>query len=124
MKEAIINDQAITISEIADLLSQLRALTYPAPADPIARAQVLARKADLLARIADQHADQWTCEHANQARQVAHDALLIAAQARAVAEREAPLNTHRVGPNQRRTAHPPSPRGGAKSEKNSGASSG
>ena len=65
MKEAIINDRAIAIGEIADLLSQLRALTYA---------------------------------------KVAHDTQIVAAQARAVVEREATLN---------------SPPGGAKSEENS-----
>jgi len=65
LKEAIINDRAIAIGEIADLLSQLRALTYA---------------------------------------KVAHDTQIVAAQARAVVEREATLN---------------SPPGGAKSEENS-----
>jgi hypothetical protein len=48
--------QPVTVSEIADLLAQIRAVTYPAPFDPAARAAALARKAELLARIAEHNA--------------------------------------------------------------------
>ena len=45
----------VTASEIADLLREIRAASHPTPVDPATRAQLLARKADLLARItADQ----------------------------------------------------------------------
>jgi hypothetical protein len=46
----------VTVTEIADLLAQLRTLSPPRPDDTAARAVFLAAKADLLARIADQHA--------------------------------------------------------------------
>lgn len=110
------NDQPVTVGEIADLLHRIRTLTDNPVTDPAERAQVLARKADLLARIADQRAGEWTCEHADQARQVAHDAQAIAAAARHIAAQ--------VGPNHGRTPDQPSTTGGAKSEENSGASSG
>jgi len=45
----------VTIQEIADLLHDLRAHSYPAPADPDATAELQARKADLLARIEREH---------------------------------------------------------------------
>jgi hypothetical protein len=48
-------ERPVTAADIADLLSDLRALSYPATPDPATRAQVLARKADLLTRIASQH---------------------------------------------------------------------
>ena len=95
-------DQPVTASEIADLLHDIRALSHPAAADPITRAELLARKADLLARIAQQHADQWTCQCADQARQVARDAHTVATQARHIA-RPTEHPASRVGPNQRRT---------------------
>ena len=54
---------AVTITEIAEFLQQLRALSRPGAADPgrgagdvpAERAGFLARKADLFARIAAQH---------------------------------------------------------------------
>jgi hypothetical protein len=115
-------DQPVTVGEIADLLHDIRALSFPSPADPAARAELLARKADLLARIAEQHADQWTCQHADQARQVARDAQILAIQARQIGE-PAQHASSRVGPNQRRTNRPLALSGGAESEENSGASS-
>ena len=75
----------VTAAEIADLLAQLRTLGRP-PHDPAARAAVLAAKADLLARIADQHAHDWPCHHAAQARQVAAQARVVADHARALVE--------------------------------------
>jgi hypothetical protein len=95
-------DQPVTADEIADLLQHIRALSHPAAADPAARAELLARKADLLARIAEQRADQWTCQHADQARQVAHDAQTVATHARQIAE-STKHGAFQVGPNQRRT---------------------
>jgi hypothetical protein len=41
----------VTVTEIADLLAQLRALSPPQPDDAAARVVFLAAKADLLARI-------------------------------------------------------------------------
>ena len=55
-------DAPVTISEIAEFLQQLRALSRPGPADPTRdagataeRAGFLARKADLFARITAAH---------------------------------------------------------------------
>ncbi|MGD9529929.1 MAG: hypothetical protein AB7V44_24465 [Pseudonocardia sp.] len=53
---------AVTITEIAEFLQQLRALSRPGAADPTRnttaeRAAFLARKADLFARIAAAHPD-------------------------------------------------------------------
>jgi len=57
-------DAPVTISEIAEFLQQLRALSRPGPADPTRdagataeRAGFLARKADLFARITAAHPD-------------------------------------------------------------------
>jgi hypothetical protein len=50
------NDQPVTVSEIADLLDQLRAVSYPAPFDLATRTAALASKAELLARITAQNA--------------------------------------------------------------------
>jgi hypothetical protein len=76
----------VTVTEIADLLAQLRTLSPPRPSDTAARAIFLAAKADLLTRIADQHAHDWPCDHAAQARQVAADARIIAERAQAAIE--------------------------------------
>jgi hypothetical protein len=62
-----VHDQPVTIGEIANLLHGIRAITGNPTAEPAARAEVLARKADLLARIADQRAQEWNCEHTEQA---------------------------------------------------------
>ena len=55
-------DAPVTISEIAEFLQQLRALSRPGAADPprdttTERAAFLARKADLFARITAAHPD-------------------------------------------------------------------
>ena len=55
-------DAPVTISEIAEFLQQLRALSRPGVADPTRdttaeRAAFLARKADLFARITAAHPD-------------------------------------------------------------------
>jgi hypothetical protein len=76
----------VTVAEIADLLAQLRTLSPPRPGDTAARAVFLAAKADLLARIADQHAHDWHCDHAAQARQVAADGRVIAERAQTAIE--------------------------------------
>jgi len=48
-------ERPVTAADIADLLHDLRALSHPATADPTTRAQILARKADLLTRITSQN---------------------------------------------------------------------
>jgi Lon protease-like protein len=77
---------SVTVTEIADLLARLRILSPPQPGAATARAEFLAAKADLLARIADQHARDWPCDHAAQVRQVAADAHAMAEHARAATE--------------------------------------
>jgi hypothetical protein len=65
------DDQPVTIGEIANLLHRIRTLSDNRTAEPGARAEVLARKADLLARITDQRAQGRNREHAEQAHQIA-----------------------------------------------------
>jgi hypothetical protein len=77
------NQHPVTATQIADLLAWARTLTAAQPTD---RAAYLAAKADLLARIADQHAHDWQCDHAEQARQVAADARAVADQAHQIAQ--------------------------------------
>lgn len=61
--------------EIADLASWALSLDRAgARADPGEQAEFLAAKADLLARIADQHAHEWTPEQTERARHVAEQA--------------------------------------------------
>jgi hypothetical protein len=79
------HDQPITIGKIANLLHSIRAITGDPTAEPAARAEVLARKAALLAPIAHQRAQEWNCEHAEQAHQIAADAKAVAEQARQTA---------------------------------------
>jgi hypothetical protein len=76
----------VTAAEIAELITHLRTLGPPRPGVTAARAAFLAAKADLLARIADQHAHDWPCDHAAQARQVAAHARVVAEHARALVE--------------------------------------
>ena len=88
--------EPVTTAEIADLMRRIRRLHQHRPADPREQAAVLARKAELLARIADQRAQEWgPCDHTTQAREIAREAQAIA------------QNAHRLA----RT-------GGAKSEEN------
>jgi hypothetical protein len=75
-------DPPVTTTEIAELLHHIRELSDNPTGNPTERARVLARKADLLARLATQRADEWTCEHADQARQLAHQAQILGTQAR------------------------------------------
>jgi hypothetical protein len=75
-------DPPVTTRETADLLHHIRSLSDNPTADPAERAETLARKADLLARLAGQRADEWDCEHATQADHLAHDARAIASQSR------------------------------------------
>ena len=67
-------DPPVSASEIADLLHHIRDLSDHPTSNLTDRTEVLARKADLLARLAARHADEWVCEHADQARQLAHQA--------------------------------------------------
>jgi hypothetical protein len=76
----------VTTTEIADLLHHLRRLSENRPADPRDQAAVLARKAELLARIADQHAQEWgPCDHTTQASEIAREARTIAQNAHRLA---------------------------------------
>jgi hypothetical protein len=86
----------VTTADIAALTRRLRHLHEHRPADPREQAAVLARKAELLARIADQRAEQWgPCDRTTEAHEIAREAQAIA------------QNAHRLA----RT-------GGAKSEEN------
>ncbi|MCI0689429.1 MAG: hypothetical protein L0Y54_19660 [Sporichthyaceae bacterium] len=80
-------DQPDIVSEIADLLGRIRSISHPAAADPTIRAELLARKADLLARIVANNTNRWTGHHAEQARQVAQQAQAAADQARDLADK-------------------------------------
>ena len=76
----------VTTTEIADLMHRLRRLHEHRPADPREQAAVLARKAELLARIADQHAEQWgPCDRTTEAREIAREAHAIAQNAHRLA---------------------------------------
>ena len=78
--------EPVTAAEVADLLHRIRRLTEDRPADPREQAAVLARKAELLARIADQRAQQCgPCEHTTEARDIAREAQAIAENARRLA---------------------------------------
>ena len=109
----------VTAADIAEFTRHLAELRYSQPraGDPAERALFLARKADLLTRIAAQHTrtDPAYAEHVLQLAHTAH----------AAAEQTALQLPHQqVGPTHRRTRTPQPPPGGARSQKNSGASSG
>ena len=109
----------VTAADIADFIHHLTDLRHGQPRadDPVERALFLARKADLLIRIAAQHTrtDPGYAEHV----------LHLALDAHTAAEQAAlHLPLQRVGPTHRRTRTRQSPSGGARSQKNSGASSG
>jgi len=71
--------EPVTTAETADLLRRIRRLHQQRPADPRDQAAVLALKAELLARIADQRAQQWgPCNHTTEAREIAREAQAIA----------------------------------------------
>jgi hypothetical protein len=90
----------LTASEIADLLRRIQVLHNQRPRDPVEQADILAIKAELLARIADQRAQAWgPCDDTARAREIADEALAIAANANRL------VRLHR-------------PAGGAKSEEN------
>jgi hypothetical protein len=72
----------VTASEIADLMRRIHVLHNQRPRDPIEQADILAIKAELLARIADQRAQEWgPCDDTTRARDIADEALAIAANA-------------------------------------------
>ena len=108
----------VTAADIAEFTRHLADLRYnqPRASDPAERALFLARKADLLARIAAQHTrpDPDYAEHVLQLARAAHD----------TAEQAALQVPHqRAGPTPRRTPTRQPPPIGASSEKNSGARS-
>ena len=114
----------VTARDIADLLhqfSELRGATRgdgTTSIDPAERAAFLSRKAELFTRIARDAERNGVDAYSRQVRQMATDARAAAEQARLQ------LPQQRVGPDQRRTPGRPPATGGARSEENSGASSG
>jgi len=110
----------VTARDIADLLhhsAEMRCNLRDGVIDPAERVAFLTRKAELFNRIARDAEQIRVDDYSWQVRQMATDARAAAAQA------QPPLPPQRVGPNQSATPTPaPSP-GGARSEKNSGATS-
>ena len=115
----------VTARDIADLLHHLAEMRCNTPAgvinnviDPAERAAFLSRKADLFIRIARSAEQTRVDDYSRQVRQMATDA-------RAAAEHaQQQLPQPQVGPDHRRTTDRPPASGGAKSQENSGASSG
>ncbi|MEV4199328.1 hypothetical protein [Micromonospora globbae] len=90
----------VTAAEIADLMHRIQTLHEYRPINPIDQAAVLAMKAELLARIADQRSEEYgPCDYTTEAREIADEARAIATNATRLAR------LHR-------------PAGGAKSEEN------
>ena len=120
MSDDIISDyDTVTAADIAEFTRHLAELRYgqPRAGDPTERALFLARKADLLIRIAAQHihTDPGYAEHV---LQLARDAHTTAAHA------ALQLPHQQVGPTSRGTPARQPASAGAKSKENSGASSG
>jgi hypothetical protein len=91
----------VTAAEIADLMHRIQTLHQYRPINPIDQADVLAMKAELLARIADQRAEEYgPGDHTTEVREIANEAKAIAANATRLARLHRP------------------PAGGAKSEEN------
>jgi hypothetical protein len=92
----------VTASEIADLMRRIHVLHEQHPRDPVEQADILAIKAELLARIADQRAQEWgPCDDTTQAREIADEALAIAANANRLARLHQPAggaNSHEHPP--------------------------
>jgi hypothetical protein len=114
----------VTARDIADLLhhaAEMRCSTRDGinnVIDPAQQAAFLSRKAELFTRIA-QHAEQTGADdYSRQVRQMATDARTAAEQA------QLQLPQQQVGPDQRRTSARPLTSRGARSEENSGATSG
>jgi hypothetical protein len=115
----------VTARDIADLLHHLAEMRCNTPAgvintiiDPAERAAFLSRKADLFTRIARRAERTRIDDYSRQVRQMAADAHAAAEQAKLQ------LPQPPVGPNQRRTSDDQLARDGARSQENSGASSG
>ncbi|WP_300007542.1 hypothetical protein [Pseudonocardia sp.] len=113
----------VTARDIADLLHQFTELHGStrdgiANIDPAERAAFLSHKAELFTRIARGAERTGVDDYSRQVRQMAADARAAAQQARLQ------LPQQRVGPDHRRTPGLPPATDGARSEENSGASSG
>lgn len=115
----------VTARDIADLLHHLAEMRCSPRdgvinnvIDPAERAAFLSRKAELFTRIARRAERTRVDDYSRQVRQMAADARAAAEQARLQ------LPQQRVGPDQRRTPDHPLATDGARSEENSGASSG
>ena len=112
----------VTVRDIADLLhhaAEMRCSTRDGinnVIDPAQRAAFLSRKAELFTRIAQDAERTGVDDYSRQLRQMAADA-------RAAAE-QAQLPQQQMGPDQRRTSTRPLTSRGARSEENSGATSG
>jgi hypothetical protein len=112
----------VTVRDIADLLhhaAEMRCSTRDGinnVIDPTERATFLSRKAELFTRIAQEAERTGIDDYSRQVRQMATDARTAAEQAQ--------LPQQQVGPDQRRTSARPLTSPGARSEENSGATSG
>jgi hypothetical protein len=112
----------VTARDIADLLhhaAQMRCSTRDDinnVIDPAERAAFLSRKAELFTRIAQDAERTGVDDYSRQVRQMATDARTAAEQAQ--------LPQQQAGPDQRRTSTRPLTSRGARSEENSGATSG
>jgi hypothetical protein len=112
----------VTVRDIADLLhhaAEMRCSTRDGinnVIDPTERATFLSRKAELFTRIAQEAERTGVDDYSRQVRQMATDARTAAEQAQ--------LPQQQVGPDQRRTSARPLTSRGARSEENSGATSG
>jgi hypothetical protein len=116
----------VTARDIADLLHHLATMRCGGPLnspngvaiDPAGRAAFLTRKAKLFTRIARQAERTRVDDYSRQVRQMAADARRAADQA------QHQLPQQQVGPNPRRTSDDQLAKDGARSQENSGASSG
>ena len=114
----------VTVRDIADLLhhaAKMRCSTRDGinnVIDPAERAAFLSRKAELFTRIAQDAERTGVDDYSRQVRQMATDARTAAEQA------QLQLPQQQVGPDQRRTSARPLTSRGARSEENSGATSG
>jgi hypothetical protein len=114
----------VTVRDIADLLhhaAEMRCSTRDGinnVIDPAERAAFLSRKAALFTRIAQDAERTGVDDYSRQVRQMATDARTAAEQA------QLQLPQQQVGPDQRRTSARPLTSRGARSEENSGATSG
>jgi hypothetical protein len=113
----------VTARDIADLLHHLAEMRCSTSGgvinnviDPAERAAFLSRKAELFTRIAQDAERTGVDNYSRQVRQMATDARTAAEQAQ--------LPQQQVGPDQRRTSARPLTSRGARSEENSGATSG